>query len=280
MATTLQQHRDFYAQLVVGGTGAQDARLTAAFSSVAREDYLGPGPWPIYAGASYIPTVSADPALLYQDVLVGLAPERGINNGQPSLHARCLAACAPVPGETVLHIGAGTGYYTAILAELVGPTGQVIAYEIEADLAQRASVNLAKLKQVRVASASGSSGALPRADVVYVNAGATHPLPAWLDALKPGGRLVFPLTPDEGFGCMPLITRLGERQDVYAAQLLARVSFIACAGARDQAMARSLAQAVQGQPIHTVRSLHRGTPPDASAWCMGEGWWLSTAEPR
>ncbi len=132
---------------------------------------------------------------------------------------------------------------------------------------------------MRVVSASGSMGALPAADVVYVNAGATHPLPVWLDALKPGGRLVFPLTPDEGFGCMPLITRLGERQDVYAARLLARVSFIACIGARDQATERSLARAVQGQPLHTVHALHRGTPPDASAWCAGAGWWLSTREP-
>ncbi len=279
MTIPLQQHRDFYARLVVGGGGAQEARLVHAFAQVPREAFLGPGPWPIYAGSSYIPTVSADPALLYQDVLVGLAPERGINNGQPSLHARCLAACAPAVGEHVLHIGAGSGYYTAILAELAGASGHVTAYEIEDDLAAQARANLAPWKQVHVQASSGSAGPLPAADVVYVNAGATHPLPAWLDALKPGGRLVFPLTPDEGFGCMPMITRLGERTDVYAARLLARVSFIACVGARDPATERALSQAVQSQPIHTVQSLHRGTPPDASAWCVGAGWWLSTAAP-
>jgi protein-L-isoaspartate(D-aspartate) O-methyltransferase len=275
----LQAHRDFYARLVVGGADSQDARLINAFAKVPREDFLGPGPWPIYAGAGYIPTVSDDAALLYQDVLVGLAPERGINNGQPSLHARCLAACAVAPGDTVLHIGAGTGYYSAILAELTGASGQVIAYEIKADLARRARANLAHLPQVEVLAASGSAGPLPLADVIYVNAGATHPLALWLDALKPGGRLVFPLTPNEGFGCMPLITRLGARSDLYAARLLARVSFIACMGARDEATARALGQAVATQPIHTVQALHRGSPPDASAWCVGNGWWLSTAAP-
>jgi protein-L-isoaspartate(D-aspartate) O-methyltransferase len=273
----LQHHRDFYAQLVVGNAGSQDPRLIAAFAQVPREHYMGPGPWPIHAGSGYISTVSDNPALLYQDVLVGLAPERGINNGQPSLHARCLAACAIAPGETVLHIGAGTGYYSAILAHLVGPAGRVIAFEIEADLAQRARANLQHLPQVTVRNASGSAGALPEADVIYVNAGATHPLPAWLDALKPGGRLVFPLTPDEGYGCMPLVTRQGP--DSYAVRMLARVSFIPCIAARDPAASQALARAVETQSIHAVKSLRRGTPPDHTAWYSGNGWWLSTAGP-
>ncbi|MCX2862910.1 protein-L-isoaspartate(D-aspartate) O-methyltransferase [Paucibacter sp. PLA-PC-4] len=195
------------------------------------EDYLGPGPWPVFIGSGYLPTISNDPGLLYQDVLIGLAPERGISNGQPSLHARCLAA--PASGETVLHIGAGTdtGYYTAVLANLVGPDGSVPAYEIEADLAARARQNLSWAgERVEVVAASASAGPLPASDVIYVNAGATHPLAAWLDALKIGGRLIIPLTPDTGMGCMLRVTRLGERS--YAATALMRVAFIPCIGAR------------------------------------------------
>ena len=63
-----------------------------------------------------------DPARLYDDVLVAIDLARGINNGQPSLHALAMEALAPAGGETVIHIGAGAGYYSAILAELVGPT--------------------------------------------------------------------------------------------------------------------------------------------------------------
>jgi protein-L-isoaspartate(D-aspartate) O-methyltransferase len=99
--------------------------------------------------------------------------------------------------EKIVHIGAGTGYYTAILAELTGKSGTVLAYEIEQDLAQRAATNLSSWTNVSVIHQSGSDGTLPVSDVVYVSAGATHVLDTWLDALRPNGRLLFPLTPTE-----------------------------------------------------------------------------------
>jgi protein-L-isoaspartate(D-aspartate) O-methyltransferase len=86
-----------------------------------------------------------DPAFLYQDVVVALEEERGINNGQPALHALCLAALSVKEGESVVHIGAGAGYYTAVLAELTGVTGKVFAYESAQSLAQSATRNLAHL---------------------------------------------------------------------------------------------------------------------------------------
>jgi protein-L-isoaspartate(D-aspartate) O-methyltransferase len=275
---SIEEHRRFYARYIVHSAGSQDERLIAAFESVPREDYMGPGPWPIFVGSGYLPTISDDPHLLYQDVLVGLATDRGINNGQPTLHARCLAAVAPAEGETVVHIGAGTGYYTAVLAQLVGPSGRVIAYEIEADLAARAQSNLAHLGQVEVVAASAADAALPAADVIYVNAGATHPPAAWLDALNVGGRLIFPLTPNLGFGCMLLVTRRAEQ--VYAAAALMRVAFIPCIGARDDAASKSLTHALESHSLQRVKSLHRDDRPDSTAWCAGAGWWLSSAEPE
>jgi len=275
---SIQDHRDFYANLVVKSAGASNERLIAAFASVERERYVGDGPWPINIGSGcYLPTVSDDPALLYQDVLVGLATDRGINNGQPTLHARCIAACNPVEGESVVHVGAGTGYYSAILASMVGPAGRVAAYEIEADLAARARDNLKPLHNVEVVAASAAGATLPGADIIYVNAGATHPLPAWLDALNVGGRLMFPLTPNEGFGCMLMVTRRGPAS--YAASALMRVAFIPCIGARDDAASAALTRALETQSLKSVKSLRRGTPPDDTAWCAGSGWWISTGEP-
>jgi len=268
--------RNFYAQFIVRSSGSSDHRLIAAFSAVPREDYLGPGPWPVFVGSGYIETISNDPRLLYQDVLVGLATDRGINNGQPSLHARCMAAAAPAPGETVVHIGAGTGYYTAVLATLVNTTGRVYAYEIEADLAERAVHNLRGFHHVEVTATSGATAELPRCDVIYVNAGATHPPSAWLDALNVGGRLIFPLTPNEGFGVMLLVTRKAE--DSFAASALMRVAFIPCIGARDEATSASLTTALEKQSLKSVRSLRRGTKPDHTAWCTGSDWWLSSLE--
>jgi protein-L-isoaspartate(D-aspartate) O-methyltransferase len=273
---SIQDYRAFYANFVVQSGGSCDPRLITAFSSVERELYAGEGPWSVFVGPGYIPTLSDDPTLLYQDILIGLATDRGINSGQPSLHARCLAACAVVEGESVLHIGAGTGYYTAILASLVGPTGSIVAYEIEADLADRAAKNLENLSNVRLLCASATEATLPHADVIYVNAGATHPVASWLDALNVGGRLIFPLTPNEGFGCMLLLTR--RAPDTYTASIVARVAFIPCIGARDDEASAALTAALETQSFKTVRSLRRNTQPDETAWCVGRDWWLSNAE--
>jgi protein-L-isoaspartate(D-aspartate) O-methyltransferase len=222
-------------------------------------------------------TISDEPKILYQDVLIGLATDRKINNGQPTLHARCLAAASPKAGETVVHVGAGTGYYTAVLAALVGPTGRVLAFERETDLAERAASNLRPLSNVRVSAESATEASIPPCDLIYVNAGATHPPAAWLDALSVGGRLVFPLTPNDGFGAMLKVVR--ESPTTFSASAVTRVAFIPCIGARDDAVSASLTRALERQSLKEVRSLRRGTPPDETAWCAGSGWWLSTADP-
>ena len=82
--------------------------------------------------------VTRDLADIYNNVLVAIDPERGINNGEPALHAAWIDMVNPQPGETVIHVGAGTGYYTAILALLVQSGGHVEAFEYEADLAAQA----------------------------------------------------------------------------------------------------------------------------------------------
>jgi protein-L-isoaspartate(D-aspartate) O-methyltransferase len=252
--------------------GLTDPRLEAAFASVAREAFLGPPPWQVLGHG-----LTDDPTDLYRDVLVALADERGINNGQPSLHAAALAAAAPAPGERAVHVGAGGGYYTALLATLVGAQGRVDAWEIEPDLAARAAASLRAFPQVTLHADSAVETALPRCDVLYVSAGATHPPRPWLDALAPGGRLVFPLTPRGGFGPLLLVTRVGPR--VFAARALMQVSFIACIGARDDAASAALAQALATRGAESIASLHLDPPPADSVWLAGAGWWLSTAPP-
>ncbi|MGR9356601.1 hypothetical protein [Rhizobium leguminosarum] len=63
---------------------------------------------------TYVPTPAADPVYLYTDDIVGIVPERHINNGQPSLHAFLLSQAALRAGELIVHVGAGAGYYSAI----------------------------------------------------------------------------------------------------------------------------------------------------------------------
>lgn len=271
--------RNYHAQLVSGIGNVRNPRITAAFGATPREQFVGAGPWTVFAmGGGYIATPSADPAWLYQDVLVALSSAQGINNGSPSLHARCLDALAPAEGETVLHIGAGTGYYTALLASLVGSGGSVVGYEIDPTMVARATANLAALPNVSLEAASGARTSLPSCDVLYVNAGATHPLDTWLDALRPKGRLLFPLTPDQGLGGMLLVTR--DDAGNYAARFVCPAMFIPCDGARDPELAPHVAEAFGRGNMGSVRALHRGTASDASCWLAGKGWWLSTNDYR
>jgi protein-L-isoaspartate(D-aspartate) O-methyltransferase len=271
---TIDEFRAFYARYVVAKAKSGDERLVAAFAAVERERFVGAGPWSVQTPNGYVTTGTDDPRLLYQDILIGLVAERNLNNGEPSSHALWISALDVTPGASIVHVGSGTGYYTAILAQLAGPSSSINAYEIDEDLAKRAARNLAGFACVKVQCASGAAGPLPKADVIYVNAGATRPMDAWLDALAPGGRLLFPLTPDLGLGGMLLVTRKGERE--FSAKFVSRAGFIGCIGARDEAGALALAKSFERGGFECVKSLRRDMPADGSAWCIGQGWWLST----
>ncbi|HMF77248.1 MAG TPA: hypothetical protein VK604_16435 [Bryobacteraceae bacterium] len=274
----LQPLRTFFANLILANAGITDpeSRLRAAFASTPRERFIGPGPWKVFTPGGYIETVSDDPAVLYQDIVVALTTDSPINNGQPSLHAACLDALKIKDGETIVHVGAGTGYYTALLAKLTGENGLVFAYEIEPDLARRAAANLEELLNVTVYARSGVEKPLPACDIVYVSAGATEPMAAWLDVLRPGGRLLFPLTPSKGYGAMLLVTR-DLSGNTYSARFICQALFIPCVGAREEATAQRLFDAFRHGNLGQVRSLVRDPMPDESCWCAGRDWWLSTS---
>src|SRR5580700_3275431 len=155
--TDLDIVRRAYAKQVMAEAGAADRRIEAAFAAVRREDFLGRGPWQIVRwGRGYVTTPSRNPIYLCDDVVVAIVPERNLNNGQPSLHARLIADAAPRPGEHVVHIGAGVGYYTAILHRLVGRAGGVTAIEFDAALAARLSANFAGARNVQVVAGDGT----------------------------------------------------------------------------------------------------------------------------
>ena len=278
--------RAFYARYVAARGAASNPRIEAAFATVPREPFAGPGPWSVLvagpwgAGSdqpSYVQTPDDDPAFLYQDTLIAIDLSRGINIGEPSFHARCLDVCAPSQGETVVQVGAGSGYYTALLASLVGPTGQVCAFEIDPDLAQRASLNLRPWPWVEVRARSGVAEGLPTADVIYVNAGLTQPSWAWIEALRPGGRLLFPLQSTNTFGGMLLIERPPGGGMAWPARFISRASFIPCQARQDQEISRGLTQAFAEGRWDTVRSIRLDDKPDGTCWFNGGDWWLSTA---
>ncbi|OAA23306.1 protein-L-isoaspartate(D-aspartate) O-methyltransferase [Frankia sp. EI5c] len=114
----------------------------------------------------------------------------------PWLQATMIEQARLAAGMRCLEVGSG-GYNAALLAELVGPTGEVTTVDIDPDITDRAAGFLAATgyDRVRVLTGDGWDGAAEHApfDAIIVTAQAVDLAPAWVDQLVEGGRLVVPL---------------------------------------------------------------------------------------
>lgn len=275
----LDNIRRRYARAITEAVGSGGGSIEAAFGRIPREDFLPPPPWVLYGSAIAGRIVTSDPAELYCDGLAAIDEQRGINNGQPSLHAAWIAAADPKPGEIVVHVGCGGGYYSAILADLVGPNGHVHAYEIDPEVADLAKQALAPYGNVTLYPFSGAGGVLPAADVIYVNAAATAPQSGWLDALRPGGRLVFPWEFSLRGTAAMIVTRTATPSaesdlPVFAARAIGRVSFIAMEAEAEHRKASASPAAV----LEIASLLPKAAfQPDTTMVAEFDSYWFSIA---
>lgn len=124
---------------------------------------------------------------------------------QPRMVASMTAALALGPTDTVLEIGTGSGYQTAVLAEVAGT---VYTIERRAALAEAAALRLAALgyRNVRARAGDGRLGWPDAAPfpAILVTAGAESLPPALWEQLAEGGRIVAPL----GVGRRLVLTRI------------------------------------------------------------------------
>ena len=273
-AAAVEEARARYAESITRAGWVTDPRIERAFAAIPREGFLRPPPWTVFPPGGFFKKPTSDPKDLYDDVLVVLDARRGVNNGQPSLHAAWIAAVDPRPGDVAVHVGAGSGYYSAILAMLVLPGGTVHAYEIEPELAAVAARNLACFDHVVVHGETALGAALPEADVVYVNAGIAAPDVSWLSALKPGGRLIFPWQPWGTGGVTLLVTRV---PGGFRAKPTLSVGFVGCEG---QASAGAGSPPPSADALERTRSvwLRQERPPDATATAVYDAVWFSSEE--
>ncbi|MBI2374397.1 MAG: protein-L-isoaspartate(D-aspartate) O-methyltransferase [Deltaproteobacteria bacterium] len=131
--------------------------------------------------------------LAYENEALPIGCEQTIS--QPFVVALMTDAAALSPESRVLEIGTGSGYQTAILAELAG---EVLTIERVPELAERASRTLEELgyRNIEFAVGDGSAGWPERApfDAIVVTAAATKLPQALLAQLKPNGRMVLPIS--------------------------------------------------------------------------------------
>jgi len=270
-AETESLHRYADEVAVVGGLSA--APLRHALARVPRADFLPPGPWVIERmDGSYYPSEDDDRRRVLHSVGVALDPVRGLNNGNPASVSRLIEAADPQPGETVLHVGAGGGYYSAVLAELVGLQGRIIAAEIDPALHRRAGVNLRPWTQVELNGDALALTDLPQLDVVFCSVGVADLPRAWLTALKPGGRMILPLTGTIQGGPIFLLERLPDLNR-FSVRMLTAQRYYPCLGTRGDAAVTAVDDAVTRASPQEVRWLCLDDhAADDQCWLHGEGW--------
>ena len=268
-------------ETIRGVVPAASPALFKAFATVPRERFLPPGPWQVRNALGTRITADDNPDHVYADTSVAIDAARDLYNGQPSTVARWFDALSVREGDRVLHIGCGSGYYSAILAMIVGASGQVTAIDVDEPLVRAASENLKEWPWVRVQHGDGMNN-LPRdIDVVVIHAGASHVRQEWLDCTRTGGRLLVPLTLD--FAAMgPTLGKgvafvLSRRGDGWVAKALTFVAIYSMQATRDASLAATFGQAMQRGGWDKVRRLrtdaHEAEP---TCWCHILGACLST----
>lgn len=280
---TLTDRRRFYAEEIAATSNVTNRAIVEALASVAREQFLPPGPWTIRGEADFRSpsrrTVDADPRHVYHNLAIAIDPARQLFNGAPGLLAMAIDRLCLKPGDRVLHVGSGTGYYTAVIAHCVGREGRVVAVETDPELATISRNNLRSLRWVDVQQGDGTtlSGSF---DGVLINAGVTHPLEAWLQAVVPAGRMVFPLTvtmtPTIGKGLLVALARHADDGD-FDAGVVTFVAIYSAVGLRDAVLEAQLAQSMKANPMPVLKRLRREPhEPALTCWLHGSGWCLST----
>jgi protein-L-isoaspartate(D-aspartate) O-methyltransferase len=174
--TNFAAERDAMIERQIASRGIHEPTILEAFRAVPREAFL-----------------SKD----YADLAYGDHPlpiEAGQTISQPYIVALMIQAAEIKAGDTVLEVGAGSGYAAAVMSRIAG---QVVAIERQPDLVKVAQERMQRLgyDNVRVVEGDGTRGWEAEApyDAIVAAASGSHVPPAWVKQLAEGGRIVMPV---------------------------------------------------------------------------------------
>ena len=208
---------------------------------------------------------------------MAIDPSRLLNNGHPSFLASLIDRLEVKPIDHVVHVGCGTGYYTAIMAEVVGQEGHVTAIgRLRTRVAARDNLN--GFPNVEVIEGDGGQIDAGPTDAILVNAGVTHPSAIWLDSLRPAGRLILPLTvtDDADGGGGGRVLKIIRQPEGFTASFISGVGIFSCVGGRDAELNQRLKEAFDRDDWKSVQSLRREPHEQAdSCWFHGRDFCLS-----
>lgn len=178
MQDILVNQRIAMVELQLRSRGIKDERVLEAMLRVPRHEFVSP-------------SLQAD---AYADMPLPIG--RGQTISQPYIVAAMLEALEVRPSDRALEIGTGSGYMTAILAEL---GAEVMSIERYPELSERARGVLVRLgfRNVQVVVGDGSQGYAAAApyDRMIASAAAPGIPPALIEQLSDGGRMVIPVGP-------------------------------------------------------------------------------------
>jgi protein-L-isoaspartate(D-aspartate) O-methyltransferase len=268
-----------YAEEILALSGVRSPALKEALATVRREEFLPPGPWLVESMEGiYYQSEDADPRHVLHGVGVAIDPDRMLNNANPIKFVAQMQVVAPQSGETVFHVGAGLGYFSALFAKLVGPSGKVIAAEIDPDLREKARANLAGWPQVEVIG-DALANSPPAFDLLYSSAGMGTLPNSWLKRLKIGGRMVLPITGPHDHGMVFFFQKSTETGPI-AARMQSFTRHYPCLGTRGDQDVAALAQALRKPPSEVASLRLDPHETEDSCWLHGDGWCLSSKPPR
>jgi len=207
----LSRARDRMVDIQIARRGVRDRRVLDAMRRVPREAFVEPG----------------FEEFAYEDGPLPIGEGQTIS--QPYIVALMIEAAEVKPGDSVLEVGAGSGYAAAVMSHIAD---RVYAIERHPTLGEAARRRFGKLgyDNIDLRVGDGTKG-WPEAapfNAILVAAGGPEVPPALKEQLAIGGRLVIPVGEEERWQTLLKITRTGEAD--YDEEDLGTVAFVPLIG--------------------------------------------------